>query len=991
MGRVIGQLKLDFRRVCAGLMFVLAAPALATATTPLTTPPPPQTEMPERPRVWAQDYVPIKPDPAVRYGTLPNGVRYAIMHNETLKGHMSMRMRMATGSLDEHDDQRGFAHFLEHMAFRGSTHIPDGEVRKLLERKGLAFGADINASTDYNETIYKFDFPDANADTIGTGLKIFRDIATNLNITAQAMATERDVVLAEERQSHNVMRDMAEASTAFTNQGQLIADRLPIGLPAQIKSATPAQLRAFYDAHYRPSNTVLIIVGDFNVNMVEAAIKAQFNTWHDARPVVDADLGKVAQRGTSTKLFTAPGAIEVSGLGWRKPYNGLAESHTTQMKNWQRMIGFGVLNMRLQEAANKPDAPYLQAGANYSITKSNEGAGLTVLPQPGKWREALSILVGEQHRILRDGVLQSEIDRVVTNTRQGLKAQTDNASTRASDALAAAQLAHVAGNDVYKSPAQHEALFSSLVPTFTPEAVTDALRTAFTGQGPLFFLSTKDMSITEAAMKQALDDANARTLEAYKAEEKIVWPYTNFGTPSAIVKRETFADLDFTRVSFANGTQLIIKKTDFDKDRIMIAVDFGKGLLGLSKTLHQGEWLEQALTGFDSGGLNKLDLNALNHSLEGKVVGLGAGNGLNRTSLSATTRPVDLALQMQVLAAFATDPAYRPEGTNREIGILSSNYAFLDSTPQMVYGRKVSLLLNNNDPRFAIDPTLEDIKGSSMAQVKAAAQAALGSTPYHITIVGDVDIEAAIASVAQTFGALPAAPPFDREAFTRAEPAFSIQGRTAPYVYTHKGPANQAMIAFFWPVPDYYANIDETKALHLASGVISSRLIDELRTRLGLTYSPQVGVSQSSLRKGYSEMQIVIECTPDKVSDVEKAILNVTDALSKSAETKVKTASGQIITVKNAGGVSKDDRTRAVEPMKKERLAALRTNSFWFSALRDVHWDSGKLSETRDYGTALDDVNEDAISAVISKYVAGKLPLKVEVLPVGAAAAVVKQ
>src|SRR5438270_9647381 len=216
---------MKYRVIIASLLLVSSAPLLADQ---------PLLKQSSR---WVQDYTGRKADPAVRFGTLPNGLRYAIMHNETPSDGVAMRMRIGSGSLKERDEEQGLAHFLEHMAFRGSTNIADGEVVHLLERQGLQFGPDTNAFTAQDETVYLFNFPKADATAVDTGLKLFREIGERLNLAPAAIEAERGVVLSEER-----LRDTPDFRTVKANfatmlDGTRLVSRWPIGTVATINGA----------------------------------------------------------------------------------------------------------------------------------------------------------------------------------------------------------------------------------------------------------------------------------------------------------------------------------------------------------------------------------------------------------------------------------------------------------------------------------------------------------------------------------------------------------------------------------------------------------------------------------------------------------------------------------------------------------------------------------------------------------------------------------
>ena len=198
---------------------------------------------------WPQTTSDLPADPAVRFGVLPNGMRYAVMKNATPAGQTSLRLRIGSGSLEESDAQQGLAHVLEHMAFKGSTHVPAGEMIKILERKGLAFGPDTNAETEWTQTVYMLDLPHSDADTLATGLMLMRETASELLIDPKALETERGVVLSEERLRDTPEYRAEKAQIDLLAHGQLATQRFPIGQVDVVKTAPASLVRQFYEAN----------------------------------------------------------------------------------------------------------------------------------------------------------------------------------------------------------------------------------------------------------------------------------------------------------------------------------------------------------------------------------------------------------------------------------------------------------------------------------------------------------------------------------------------------------------------------------------------------------------------------------------------------------------------------------------------------------------------------------------------------------------------
>ncbi|MEW6020415.1 MAG: pitrilysin family protein, partial [Pseudomonadota bacterium] len=301
---------------------------------------------------WPQAVSDVAADPDIRFGTLPNGMRYAIRRQTIPEGQAALRLRIDAGSLMEADDQQGLAHFLEHMAFNGSEAVPEGEMIKILERLGLAFGADTNASTGFDETIYKLDLPRTDEETIATSLMLLRETAMNLTIAPDAVDRERGIVLSEERARDNPPYRIYKARLGFMLPGQRLADRYPIGQVDVLRTAPASRIRDFYDSYYRPERALIVAVGDFDVAAMEARIAEAFGAWRGRGPAgSDPDLGAVARRGLEAYVAVEPGAAPALQLTWVRPADERMDAEALRREGLVERLGFAVVNRRLSTLA----------------------------------------------------------------------------------------------------------------------------------------------------------------------------------------------------------------------------------------------------------------------------------------------------------------------------------------------------------------------------------------------------------------------------------------------------------------------------------------------------------------------------------------------------------------------------------------------------------------------------------------------------------------
>lgn len=937
---------------------MLGAPSIVLSQTVAPSSATP-ADVPRQHGRWAQDYTDRVADPDVRFGQLANGMRYAIKRNATPKDTISMRMLVGSGSLAERDDERGTAHYLEHMAFRGSANIADGEVVHILERQGLTFGADTNAGTGFDSTVYQFDFPRADATAIATGLTLFREIAGRLAIAPATVDAERGVILAEERLRASASLDAAQAQLGLTLAGTGVAERIPIGTIDSIKATTADKIRRFYEANYRPENTTIVIVGAVDPLAIEAQLKQRFGDWHGVGPA-DPRIVHTPQIGTATeRSFVASGVGESLSLTWTRPLDPRADTSAREGDGVLRLIGLVTLNLRFRELAQADGAPFSAVGAQSSdVFATAETTTLNVVPSPGRWRDALSAALGEQRRLLAQGIGASDITRTLALLRPRLQAAVDGATTRSNAALANALVKAANGDEVYTSPAQDLAALNRIAETATPATVTAAFRAAFTGAGPLAFRTSSDTtSGDDKALAAALATAQGGKLAAAGADTMAPWPYTNFGAAGRVISR-TSDPSGVTTLSFANGTRLAVKPTKFVAGGVSVLASFGRGVVGLAPAQARSRWL----AGFGApawlqGGTSKLRWSGVQRALEGHNVSLSLGIGDTSFTMAGNTRANDLPLETQLMAAYYADAAYRPDGVVRVKGQLLGQLATIDSNPQAAFARALGPVLHNGDARWKELPDAPDVAATSSADLAALIRPAT-ATPVDIIMVGDLTVDQAIAAVAATFGALPKAASPRGGLFTGH--VAPVEPRGTPLVIGHSGRADQAVAAQIWPTTDYYAAPEDSFALSVARGLLSDRLVETVREKLGLTYSPFVTTSSDLDLPGEGFFMAGIEVPPEKFDQFRRAL-------------------DEEVTVLATKPINADAFARAKLPIIEARRKALETNGYWAGRLERVLRDPRAGAVYRDEISGIEAVNAADVQRVLKRYVVGKQTVLVEV------------
>ena len=909
---------------------------------------------------WPHEGSDIAPDPAVKYGVLANGMRFAIMRNVQPAGAVSLRFRIASGSLQETEQQRGLAHFLEHMAFNGSTNVPEGEFVKLLQRKGLAFGAHTNASTSSNETVYMLELPKNEADLIDTGLMLFREIGDRLTLDQKAIDREKGVVLSEQRSRNTPEYRAFEAQWRVWYEGQRLAERMPIGTTETIKGATRELIADYYRRFYRPERTLLVATGDFDVAEIEAKIRAKFSDWKgEGEPSRDPEMGLPKARELVVKSHVEANLPEEVSVIWFRPPTDLPDTAANRERNAKRELAISVINRRLGRIAREGKPAFVSAGVSWSESRGvSNTLSLSADARPGQWRAAMQAGEQELRRAVEHGVLEAEMAREIAEWRAGLTDSAATASTRTTSELAGGIVSGFESRHVFSHPADQLARFEKYASGLTAAAANEELRDIMQGYGPVAFVTSgQKIEGGEAAIASAYESSRKVAVAAPASQAAKVFPYTGFGKTGEVVERREVADMGVSLIGFKNGVKLNVKQTEYEKDTVYVSIRFGGGFLQLPASKVGMYW---ALPfSFTEGGLKRLTTDELEEALAGRIVSTDLDLDDDAFEFDGRTNQRDLLLQLQLMAAYATDPAYRGLGLERLQVAAESYIKQMSSSPGRVLSRETSSLLRSGDKRWAF-PTLEQMKSITMRDVEAVVGPALRDAPIEISIVGDISAEAATAAVASTFGAFPAARGKLKVPAGARDVRFPKRGQSLKFV--HDGQADQALGYVAWPGPDFYSDPRRARTLSLLREMLKVRLTDEFREAQGATYSPSAGSSFSSVYPDFGYIIASAETKPELVAGFYKTLDQVVEELK-------------------SGAYSDDLINRARAPIVKSIEKSRQTNGYWAGAINDAQSDPRALDAVRSQLSDLQSITKADLVAAAKIYLDVKRRIEIRVLP----------
>ncbi len=938
----------------SGLALLTALPAMAQSQAQPSDP-------------WAHSTSDIPADTAVRFGTLPNGMRYAILRNATPPGQASLRLRIDAGSLMEEDNQQGLAHFMEHMAFNGTTNIPENDLLQILERLGLAFGADTNAATGFDQTFYQLDLPRTNDETVDTALRIMREQVSEALMDSTAIDEERGVIVGEERTRNTPGLRSAKAQFALLAPGQRISQRFPIGDLEVIRTAPRDRFVDFYRAYYRPSRATMIAVGDFDVDQMEAKIRGAFEGWEPtAADGPEPDLGQVAERGAETRILVEPGVQSSVQINWIKAPDRDPDTVAERRSRILRNLGLAVLNRRMGELARADNPPFIGGGSGAStLADSLDISTVSASFNPGGLQRALEAVEQEKRRLVEFGVTQAELSREITDSRTAYQNAVAAAATRTTPALANGLLGSVNDDRVFTAPQTNLDIFNATVEGLTPAAVDEAVRAVFEGSGPLALVVTPEpIEGGEAAVTAMLEASEAVPVTAPVEQAALNWPYADFGPAAQPTSRQELADVGATVVTFANGVHLVVKPTEFRDEQILVSVRTGIGELGLPTDRSD----VQSLAGFTfaAGGLGRLTADELARVLSGRIYSANFSVASDAYRLNGATRPEDLQLEMQVLTAYLTDPGLRPAPFEQIKAFFPQILAQQMATPGGAFGVQSGALLASGDARQAF-PSAETVAGWTNDQMKAGITAGLASGPIEVIIVGDTTVDAAIAAVGSTLATLPARAPAAAPAPGSDVMRFPA-GTPEPIRLTHTGPAEQAMGYVAWPAADSVEDETEARRVGLLAAVMELRVLARIREELAIAYGPGAGSSASDVFADYGSLFVSAQTTPEN----QATFFTEVDAIATSLRDTP---------------ITEDELTRARAPQVEALRRAQAGNEYWLGMLGEVAKRSNAAGEITSHVSDLEAVTPADIQALAQRYLVPAKAWRASVVSANAPAA----
>ena len=859
---------------------------------------------------WPHDDTDLKPDPSLLFGILDNGMRYVLMANHEPKNRVGMYLNVQSGSLQETDDQRGLAHYLEHMLFNGTTHYPPGTLVEYFQSIGMGFGADTNAHTSYDETVYKLLLPSGDRKNLDEGLMVLADYARGALLLEKEVDKERGIILAEKRARDSARRRVSKARLKFSFAGTRVSERDVIGTDATLRDADSGLLRQYYDSWYRPENMILVVVGDTDTGLAEEMIRQRFSGLQatGVSPVCP-DFGRVAEAGTEAYYMHEPDLgytnVTIESVWNIDPRPDSMDEEEQQLKEY---VGAKILNIRLQHLVNLEGSPMTRSSF-YSgkVVKRIGYVAIDAQAPAGEWQQTLNLLDTTLRQALTHGFSEAELERVKKEIVTMLNKEVQVADSRNSSKVAAELIATLNKNEVYMSPAQELALYGPILEKMTLAEVNEAFRGLWHERRLVEVMGTADLRDSkpspESAVLQAWQGAENAAVSPWLQEKDVAFPYLSVPHQGAAVEEHiAYSEIGVDRYLFANGLILNLKQTDFEPNEIHVAVVLGDGRLsepvpGLALLA------ERVVSESGVGGLTREQLSAAMASYSSRVRFRVGGDSFN---LSGKGLSSESELLFQLLATHIQDPAFRSEAYQRSMDKLVQMYSQMESSVEGMMPLRGERFLAGENPRYGL-VSLASLKKLTLTEVEDWIAPVLKNDALEVSVVGDFDPETILHLAGRYFGG-------KREKNITASSGDSIFFPSGKELTLQVSSASdKALLTVAWPTDDFW-DISRTRRVSVLASVLGDRLRKKIREELGATYSPAVYNRPSRVDPGYGVLRTRMIVDPSQAAMLTE---KVREAGARLAEE----------------GISADELERALEPVLTSIRDLVRTNRYWLGSV----------------------------------------------------------
>ena len=891
------------------------------------------------------DYLPR--DNKVTVGTLDNGLTYFIRENKKPENRAYIRLVVNAGSILEDENQRGLAHFMEHMEFNGTKNFSKHEIINFMERIGMRFGPEVNAYTGFDETVYMLELPMDSAGVFETGIKILRDWATNATLDPKEIDKERGVIIEEWRGGRGAQARLRDKQFPVIFKNSKYAERLPIGKKEIIETFDHELLKKFYSDWYRPDLMAVVAVGDFNAKEVETMIKKYFS-----------DI-PVKENAKERKNFEVPSLYETrfSVESDKEQVYTIVQTYFLKEVEKESTIGdyrnqmlsrlFSMmLNERFHEIMREANPPFLNAYAgDYNLVRTKDTFSLTALVKENDINKGLEALITQAEKIRQFGFTPTELERAKKVYARSMKKLYEERDKMESNKYASAYTSVYLDRDAIVGVENRYSLFTKMIDGISLEEVNKTAAENIESNNRVVIVSApeKETIVLPASeeLNSVLSTVMNKQLSAYEdnvAEGKLI---ENIPAPKNIVKENYIKELDITELELENGARVILKPTDFKNDEILLSASSPGGTSLLPDDEYRSGIAAPLIV--NESGVGKFTNMELRKKLAGKVVSLNPWIGELREGFEGTSSPEDLEYLFKLLYMFYYEPRFDSTAyisfVNRMKGYLENR----DASPDIAFQDTVSVTMSNYHFR-SLPWSQESIDEISLTDTeKIYKERFADASDFTFYFVGNFDLEKIKEYCRVYIGNLPG--------IHRTESWKDINlryptGRIEKVVKSGIEPKSNVMIK-------YTGNFNwEPKTTYYMQSVVDYldiKLREVIREDKSGTYGVSVWCNPTRYPHEDYEYSITFGCDPERVDELTGEVLTQIDSLRNYTP-----------------DISYVEKIK--EQHLRKRETDLKTNRFWLSAIHNLYVNKRDPKVLLDFEKTINTLTPEILQKTAKEY-----------------------
>ena len=905
---------------------------------------------------------PLATDPNVRIGKLDNGLVYYIRKNGKLENRVELRLAVNAGSIQENDDQQGLAHFMEHMNFNGTKTFPKNELIDFLQKTGVRFGADINAFTSFDETVYMVQLPTDDSLLVEKGYQVLEDWAHNALLDDKEIDKERGVIVEEWRLGLGAQDRMLKKIFPVAFKGSKYADRIPIGKVEIIENFRHETLRAFYQDWYRPDLMAVVIVGDIDPDQAEGRIKAHFSslsTPADKRSRIDYDIPD--NTDPLIAVATDPEAtFNVLLLFYKHPH----KIDKTLGDFRDRLLGelfTGMLNQRFSEISQKPESPFIQSNSYYGmfLSRSKQSYVVQSMSKENQIGKSLESVMAENERVKRFGFTRTELDR----QKEELLSQYEKASKEwdktESDNFASEYVDNYLAGDPVPGAQKEFKYVKNLLPGIGLDEINALAGRWITDDNLAVIIMAPEKEGVQVPdslevleiIRESKNTELQPYVDKYKEEPLVAAEIL----PGKIITRTDNAELGFTEMKLSNSVKVILKPTTFKNDEIVVsAFSPGGNSLYSDDRFMSANYAAPIIDMSGAGGFDNVELQK---KLKGKNLQISPYIDDVKEGFRGNSIPKDMETLMQLVYLYFEGPRKDTTAFKAFMSQIENQVKFMKSSPVYSFYDTLFKTAYPGYKRMVIFPSASQLNEVSLDQAFDIYRDRFADAgDFTFLIVGNFSVDSLSPMIEKYFGSLPDLK--RNETWKDTSPKFA-EGATNLTFYKGKDPQSMVGIVFSEP---FEWNENNLMYFRMINEVLNIKLVEVIREKLSGVYSPQVGFNWDHYPKSDFQLVILFGCSPKTTEKLTKAVFGEIRKIIRNGPTPV-------------------DLEKAKEAMIRQRETDLEKNDFWLRKLESLYFNQDDPSLVLKYKERVNAVTAKDIKETAARYLKPEHYVRVVLMP----------